>query len=140
MRSPQRPRAEPVLSRGPVLRYRPAMSNVEALIEESIEVNAEPGTVWALVTDLPRMAKWSPQVAKTVVRGGPVGLGTTAININRRGPLVWPTRSKVVRFDKDREFRSEEHTSELQSLMRISYAVFCLKKKKIKEIEQKNRH
>src|SRR3546814_8176872 len=27
------------------------------------------------------------------------------------------------------EFRSEEHTSELQSLMRISYAVFCLKKK-----------
>src|SRR3546814_3614484 len=30
-----------------------------------------------------------------------------------------------------RKFRSEEHTSELQSLMRISYAVFCLKKKKI---------
>src|SRR3546814_10061357 len=33
--------------------------------------------------------------------------------------------------------RSEEHTSELQSLMRISYAVFCLKKKK-KKIEQMN--
>src|SRR3546814_10295598 len=30
----------------------------------------------------------------------------------------------------DRGVRSEEHTSELQSLMRISYAVFCLKKKK----------
>src|SRR3546814_10284862 len=30
----------------------------------------------------------------------------------------------------DRRGRSEEHTSELQSLMRISYAVFCLKKKK----------
>src|SRR3546814_9548186 len=30
----------------------------------------------------------------------------------------------------DRDPRSEEHTSELQSLMRISYAVFCLKKKK----------
>src|SRR3546814_5115320 len=30
------------------------------------------------------------------------------------------------------EWRSEEHTSELQSLMRISYAVFCLKKKKTK--------
>src|SRR3546814_2617476 len=29
------------------------------------------------------------------------------------------------------DVRSEEHTSELQSLMRISYAVFCLKKKKI---------
>src|SRR3546814_8994372 len=31
----------------------------------------------------------------------------------------------------DSGFRSEEHTSELQSLMRISYAVFCLKKKNI---------
>src|SRR3546814_10269242 len=31
--------------------------------------------------------------------------------------------------------RSEEHTSELQSLMRISYAVFCLKKKKSKQIK-----
>src|SRR3546814_4049207 len=30
----------------------------------------------------------------------------------------------------DAAFRSEEHTSELQSLMRISYAVFCVKKKK----------
>src|SRR3546814_1360544 len=30
-------------------------------------------------------------------------------------------------------FRSEEHTSELQSLMRISYAVFCLKKKQIRQ-------
>src|SRR3546814_8904668 len=32
--------------------------------------------------------------------------------------------------EADRRPRSEEHTSELQSLMRISYAVFCLKKKK----------
>src|SRR3546814_5538646 len=31
------------------------------------------------------------------------------------------------------DLRSEEHTSELQSLMRISYAVFCLKKKKHKQ-------
>src|SRR3546814_1608626 len=35
--------------------------------------------------------------------------------------------------------RSEEHTSELQSLMRISYAVFCLKKKKTKN-RQKNKN
>src|SRR3546814_5700655 len=34
--------------------------------------------------------------------------------------------------DRFRQTRSEEHTSELQSLMRISYAVFCLKKKKTK--------
>src|SRR3546814_12805858 len=35
--------------------------------------------------------------------------------------------------------RSEEHTSELQSLMRISYAVFCLKKKKKKQINLDNK-
>src|SRR3546814_7430937 len=34
--------------------------------------------------------------------------------------------------------RSEEHTSELQSLMRISYAVFCLKKKKKTKKKEKN--
>src|SRR3546814_4595974 len=36
--------------------------------------------------------------------------------------------------------RSEEHTSELQSLMRISYAVFCLKKKKNKKIIRTKDH
>src|SRR3546814_8342247 len=42
---------------------------------------------------------------------------------------------RAVRANRFREFlhlRSEEHTSELQSLMRISYAVFCLKQKKQK--------
>src|SRR3546814_4875103 len=36
--------------------------------------------------------------------------------------------------------RSEEHTSELQSLMRISYAVFCLKKKKQTKHKQRTMH
>src|SRR3546814_8317633 len=36
--------------------------------------------------------------------------------------------------------RSEEHTSELQSLMRISYAVFCLKKKRNNQYKQQNDH
>src|SRR3546814_15860541 len=38
------------------------------------------------------------------------------------------------------EWRSEEHTSELQSLMRISYAVFCLKKKTKTKTTDKNIH
>src|SRR3546814_9950750 len=37
-------------------------------------------------------------------------------------------------------FRSEEHTSELQSLMRISYAVFCLKKQNNTSTKPKNKH
>src|SRR3546814_2154286 len=42
---------------------------------------------------------------------------------------LWQRRTEDDVVDL-RRIRSEEHTSELQSLMRISYAVFCLKKKK----------
>src|SRR3546814_19382424 len=45
-------------------------------------------------------------------------------DMRQRPRLVGPTGMG------DRQTRSEEHTSELQSLMRNSYAVFCLKKKK----------
>src|SRR3546814_5923889 len=38
-----------------------------------------------------------------------------------------------------RDLRSEEHTSELQSLMRISYAVFCLQKKKQSDVHLKDK-
>src|SRR3546814_8114912 len=53
-----------------------------------------------------------------------------SVNPNVRCLKVYPVEgsSKTVAELK----RSEEHTSELQSLMRISYAVFCLKKKKKK--------
>src|SRR3546814_5586791 len=44
-----------------------------------------------------------------------------------RGVAIAPAGVAAVRVKPDA--RSEEHTSELQSLMRISYAVFCLKKK-----------
>ena len=83
----------------------------EPLLEETIEVAAPPEKVWALVSDLPRMARWSPQVVKTIVRGGPVRLGSRTININRRGPLFWPTQAEVVRFDPHRElaFRIKEN-------------------------------
>src|SRR3546814_3494447 len=49
----------------------------------------------------------------------------------REFPLVLATRPEGLLAD---QVRSEEHTSELQSLMRISYAVFCLKKKKKQQL------
>src|SRR3546814_8781625 len=45
----------------------------------------------------------------------------------------WPQKPRLPVADV-LELRSEEHTSELQSLMRISYAVFCLQKKKSNKI------
>src|SRR3546814_9026266 len=52
--------------------------------------------------------------------------------------LAWVLRAKEELAGKTviLNLRSEEHTSELQSLMRISYAVFCLKKKKKKQTKQ----
>src|SRR3546814_2122474 len=55
----------------------------------------------------------------------PARVGTARIGRESRGmPSMLPTEPNTPPFS-----RSEEHTSELQSLMRISYAVFCLKKK-----------
>src|SRR3546814_8663951 len=59
----------------------------------------------------------------------------------RRSRIYWQVRFfardrralAAVRRTAQRQKRSEEHTSELQSLMRISYAVFCLKKKNKKQ-------
>src|SRR3546814_2183204 len=57
--------------------------------------------------------------------------------LDRAAVIVWLRMNEVERFGEFLRWcqegapaiRSEEHTSELQSLMRISYAVFCLKKK-----------
>src|SRR3546814_10097076 len=56
------------------------------------------------------------------------------------GPVLGATRHAAQQLVEHRQGgigqRSEEHTSELQSLMRISYAVFCLKKKKLQNHKQ----
>src|SRR3546814_9079360 len=52
--------------------------------------------------------------------------------IERETHIVIGGEDLRVRLGLIGETRSEEHTSELQSLMRISYAVFCLKKKQLK--------
>lgn len=71
-------------------------------IEATIEIAAPTERVWALVSDLRNMARWSPQTVKSF-RRGPNGLGARFFNINRRGLLAWPTNSKVVRFEENRE-------------------------------------
>src|SRR3546814_8407150 len=69
-------------------------------------------------------------------RGRPRGSGHPAVAVARRGArrvrphLVHAPSGPAGGLEGARLMRSEEHTSELQSLMRISYAVFCLKKKK----------
>src|SRR3546814_7031183 len=67
----------------------------------------------------------------TLFRSG--GLYRRRRDAHRRGSSAHPALLSLrgaFRARRARAARSEEHTSELQSLMRISYAVFCLKKKK----------
>src|SRR3546814_10705138 len=67
----------------------------------------------------------------TPKRNGYKSLHTTVIH-NENARIEIQIRSKEMHHDSEFGLaaRSEEHTSELQSLMRISNAVFCLKKKK----------
>src|SRR3546814_10649822 len=80
----------------------------------------------------------------TLFRSGDVGGDTYDINLGNGGEVIefnedfdLPDDVRALGDDLIAQLssgeltRSEEHTSELQSLMRISYAVFCLKKKKL---------
>src|SRR3546814_8571465 len=55
------------------------------------------------------------------------------------GGFIPESAKFLIARGREHEARSEEHTSEFQSLMRISYAVFCLKKKKHTK-QRKQRH
>src|SRR3546814_9840325 len=71
----------------------------------------------------PAVSLW---ISENYTRAAPGGTGAAKCGGNYASSLV--AQAEAIRQGCDQ--RSEEHTSELQSLMRISYAVFCLKKKK----------
>lgn len=75
-----------------------------APLEATIEIDAPPAKVWALVSDPRNFARWSPQTAKTFVRGGEVKVGAKMFNLNRKGLLVWPTQAMVTDFEPERLF------------------------------------
>src|SRR3546814_1590667 len=83
-----------------------------------------------IVVLYPQAVAWTPALDATGWSGNPRGCwdwwgyGGDGYADHRGGQM------RAVRAMIGRLLRSEEHTSELQSLMRISYAVFCLKKKK----------
>src|SRR3546814_1350444 len=74
--------------------------------------------------------------AEVLVTGAAGGVGSVAVTLlAQKGYRVIAATGRPETHDYLK--RSEEHTSELQSLMRISYAVFCLKKKKQTKIHDK---
>ncbi len=74
------------------------------VLEATIDIDAAPEKVWALVSDIERMSSWSPQVVRSTINGDTVGVGTTFANENRQGEVSWPTNARVVRFEPPRDF------------------------------------
>jgi uncharacterized protein YndB with AHSA1/START domain len=89
------------------------LAEYEAVLEQSIDVDAPPAAVWELVRDVTRMPEWSPQVASTRLRSGfdDVAVGAEFTNLNRQGEMEWVTHGEVVRFEPERElaFRIQEN-------------------------------
>src|SRR3546814_10437788 len=94
-------------------------------------------------SDLGLSPRGQPRQHSHIARraGSPLPQNGCRPGIHCRDPLPWPhgkalvagvptlAAGRAASVIRHRPGRSEEHTSELQSLMRISYAVFCLKKK-----------
>src|SRR3546814_9289060 len=93
-----------------------------------------------------RISDWSSDVCSSDLQASGVGgqpehggSCPTAHRNRDRDQVRPPPRYRLLVAPLCPPMRSEEHTSELQSLMRISYAVFCLKKKKKHHINHNNR-
>ena len=77
------------------------MSSDPTPISATVEMKAEPEAVWQVVSDLRRMPEFSPELRKAFVIGKP-GVGANIIGVNRRKAVVWPTTSRVVRWEPGR--------------------------------------
>src|SRR3546814_8345738 len=80
---------------------------------------------------VPRLIRFAPLL---LAECGPAPTRASMPSVAARPRSLRSLRLRVAatRLDRSNSGRSEEHTSELQSLMRNSYAAFCLKKKKTK--------
>ena len=81
-----------------------AASGIEG--QESIQVDAPPEQVWALVSDVTRMGEWSPETVKGEWIDGastPV-VGARFKGRNKRGILRWSTKCTVVACEPGKEF------------------------------------
>ncbi|WP_040813822.1 SRPBCC family protein [Nocardia concava] len=80
-------------------------------LEASIDIAAAPEQVWSVVSDLKRIPEFSPQTLRMQPLGRSVHTGTWTVNLNKAKGYVYPTTSKVVRFEPNHAiaFRMNEN-------------------------------
>lgn len=69
---------------------------------KSIEIDVPPARVWQIVSEVRNAPQWSGQAHKVFATGGPTTAGTRSFNLNKQGPMYWPTMSRVVAFEPER--------------------------------------
>src|SRR3546814_3220968 len=95
-------------------------------MKEAGRGSSSSGLSWLNIGQCPLRCLSSFRSGEQEISSWPASITSpTSQNIMPASPAPTPSRAL-----SPAKLRSEEHTSELQSLMRISYAVFCLKKKK----------
>src|SRR3546814_6521667 len=101
-----------------------------------VHIDRTPDDVWAAIGDFGGIASWMPGIDSCTVEDDVRTLQTMGMELQEKlmghDDATRTTSYSLIKGPMPIEHhlaRSEEHTSELQSLMRISYAVFCLKKK-----------
>src|SRR3546814_17547395 len=113
-------------------------ASIATILPEGVCAHSRVAQSWAawLVSSIASIASPCASV--------PLRASSTAPAVRSSNPSTAPDISPVTLSNRAPavSLRSEEHTSELQSLMRISYAVFCLKKKKKhqRQTEQSTKH
>src|SRR3546814_3470552 len=107
-----------------MIRRPPRSTRTDTLFPYTTLFRSDPETGRQIIA---RDGRYGPYVTEVLPEGTPK-TGKNAV------------KPRTASLFKSMSLRSEEHTSELQSLMRISYAVFCLKKKTTSSQYQKNYH
>lgn len=72
-------------------------------LEASIDIDATPEAVWALVSDLRRMSQWSPEVVFQGFTSKQLRKGTRSLNLNKRKAFIWPTLSHITDFEPNKK-------------------------------------
>ncbi len=84
-------------------------------------VAAPPDKVWALLTDLSRMAQWSPELVRMVpLKPGGLRVGQWYLGVNRRKAVVWPTRSVLAVLEPGRSLAWDTRSSGARWIWEIS--------------------
>jgi uncharacterized protein YndB with AHSA1/START domain len=70
-------------------------------LEARIDIDATPERIWSVLSNLGRMPEWSPQCRRMRLVG-PLRRGAYTVNLNRRGRKLWPSVSKLERYEPHR--------------------------------------